>query len=69
MEKLSAAFASRKLDGVIVGFGIRGIPENTYLFEKVVAAVRQGAPQAKLMFNTSPDTTVDAAKRWITVSA
>ena len=49
---------------VLTGFGIRGIPENTFFFEKVVEATRRGAPKATLVFNTSPDSTVDAAKRW-----
>ncbi|KAK9864246.1 hypothetical protein WJX84_001240 [Apatococcus fuscideae] len=43
VDKLSKAFASDKLDGVIVGMGIRGIPGNTYLFEKIALWKLQNA--------------------------
>ncbi|KAK9836740.1 hypothetical protein WJX74_007255 [Apatococcus lobatus] len=64
MDKMTQEFKSRPLDGIVIGFGIRGIPQNTFFFEQVVEAVRRGSPKAILMFNTSPESTVDAAKRW-----
>ncbi|KAK9864255.1 hypothetical protein WJX84_009721 [Apatococcus fuscideae] len=66
-RNLEKYFASKKPAGVVVGFGVRGHPEHTYLFEQLVKAVRAGAPKAVLMFNTSPDTTLEALKRWLPV--
>lgn len=54
---------SKKWDGVIIGFGVKGNPELNEFFEGLVNAVREYAPQAKIGFNTSPDSTVAAAKR------
>jgi hypothetical protein len=53
----------KKWDGIVIGFGVRGNPEMTVLFEEIVDAVRKHAPQAKLMFNSSPETSLDAIKR------
>ncbi|EIM80583.1 uncharacterized protein STEHIDRAFT_172341 [Stereum hirsutum FP-91666 SS1] len=52
-----------KWDVVVIGFGVRGKPELTLYFEKLVNAIREYAPQAKLGFNSSPGETLDAAKR------
>lgn len=54
---------SKKWDGVIIGFGVKGNPELNEFFEGLVNAVREWAPQAKIGFNTSPDSTVAAARR------
>jgi len=56
---------SNPVDGICIGFGVRGFPESTPFFEKIIAAIREHAPKSKLFFNTSPDSTVDAAKRWL----
>lgn len=50
-------------DGVVVGFGIRGIPEMTIFFEEIVNTVRTHAPSTKLLFNSTPETIIDAARR------
>jgi hypothetical protein len=52
-----------KWDGVIVGNGIRGNPDMTPSFEKIVNAIKELAPQAKIMFNTTPVTSLDAIQR------
>lgn len=52
-----------KWDVVVIGFGVRGKPELTLYFERLVNAIREYAPQAKLGFNSSPGETLDAAKR------
>ncbi len=51
-------------DCIMIGGGIRALPENTLLFEKIINAVHQHAPTAKLCFNTNPNDTVDAVLRW-----
>src|SRR3954453_4458310 len=47
-------------DCIMIGGGILALPENTPLFEKIINAVHQHAPSAKLCFNTNPNDTVDA---------
>ena len=46
---------SKKWDGLIVGFGIRGVPECTEFFENLVNAAREIVPGTPLGFNTRPD--------------
>src|SRR5690349_6964157 len=52
-------------DCILIGAGIRALPEHTLLFEKIINAVHQNAPTAKLCFNTNPGDTVEAVLRWI----
>jgi hypothetical protein len=35
------------------------------LFERLVNAVHEHAPRARLCFNTRPDDTAEAVKRWV----
>ena len=55
----------KQFDCVLIGAGIRTIPGNFILFEKLINAVHEGAPQAKLCFNTKPTDTVEAVQRWL----
>jgi hypothetical protein len=50
----------------MIGGGIRMIPEHTELFERIVNVVLEVSPGIRLCFNTAPDKTVDALRRWIT---
>ncbi|WP_416973813.1 hypothetical protein [Streptomyces sp. 4F14] len=52
-------------DCVVVGGGIRLPARNLVFFEAVVNAVHRAAPAAAIGFNTVPETTVDAAARWV----
>lgn len=61
--KLIDFLGKEHVDGVVIGYGIRGIKEHTAFFELLVNVVHTHAPHVKFMFNTSPDTAVDAAKR------
>ena len=54
-----------QFDCIMVGAGIRALPEHTALFEKIINAVHQNAPSAKLCFNTNPGDTVEAVLRWV----
>lgn len=63
IARLSKELELEHWDGVIFGWGIRGNPEMTVLFEELVDCVRTMSPGTKIMFNTSPDSTLDAAKR------
>ena len=59
------ALAETTFDCVVIGAGIRAVPDYLLLFEKVINAVHQGAPSAKLCFNTRPGDTAEAVQRWI----
>lgn len=65
VAQLSEKLKERKphWDGVMFGFGYRGNPEMTVLFEELVNCVRTQSPDSKILFNSSPESTVDAAKR------
>jgi len=52
-------------DCVLIGAGIRALPQHTLLFETIINAVHQNAPAAKLCFNTNPGDTVEAVQRWV----
>ena len=51
-------------DCIMIGAGIRALPQHTRLFETIINAVHQNAPAAKLCFNTNPGDTVEAVQRW-----
>ena len=55
----------KQFDCVMIGAGVRSVPSNFVLFEKLVNVVHQHAPQAKLCFNQMPHDTAEAVKRWI----
>jgi hypothetical protein len=55
----------KKFDCILIGAGVRTVPSNFILFEKLVNVVHQHAPQAKLCFNTLPSDTAAAVKRWL----
>lgn len=61
LEKLSEG----TFDCILIGAGIRTIPTNFLLFEKLINVVHQNAPKAKLCFNTKPSDTAEAVQRWI----
>jgi len=50
---------------VMIGAGVRTIGRHFMLFESLINVVHEHAPQAKICFNTKPDDTADAVKRWI----
>ena len=52
-------------DCVLIGAGVRTIPRHFALFERLINVVHECAPAAKLCFNTRPDDTAEAVKRWI----
>lgn len=54
-----------RFDCIMIGAGLRALPEHTALFEKIINLMRQHAPDAKLCFNTNPGDTVTAVLRWI----
>jgi len=59
------ALAQNTFDCILIGAGIRALPQHTLLFEKIINAVHQQAPAAKLCFNTNPNDTAEAVLRWL----
>jgi hypothetical protein len=59
------ALAEHLFDVILIGAGIRALPQHTLLFERIINAVHQNAPSAKLCFNTNPNDTAEAVQRWI----
>ena len=55
----------KRFDCVLIGAGVRTIPSNFLLFEKLVNVVHEHAPHARLCFNTKPSDTADAIRRWL----
>jgi hypothetical protein len=62
---VTAALAARPWECVVIGGGVRRA--EGHLFEQVVNWVRRYAPDAAIAFNSAPDTTFEAAARWIDV--
>jgi len=56
--------AADRYDVVLIGAGVRTPPGYLVLFEKLINAVHECAPQAKICFNTQATDTVDAILRW-----
>jgi len=55
----------KRFDCILIGAGVRANPSNLMLFEKLINVVHEHAPQAKLCFNTLPNDTAAAVKRWL----
>lgn len=50
---------------VTVGGGLRHSDDQVELLERVINLIRRHAPGAAIAFNSAPDTTYEAAARWI----
>ncbi|RZS34849.1 hypothetical protein EV193_108199 [Herbihabitans rhizosphaerae] len=50
----------------MIGGGVRMFPEHTLLFERLVNVLVEAAPGIRFCFNSSPETTIDALRRWVT---
>jgi hypothetical protein len=63
---VSDMLSREKFDCIMIGAGIRILPERTILFEKLINTIHQKAPppSSKICFNTNPGDTVEAILRW-----
>ena len=52
-------------DCVMIGAGVRTVPDNFLLFEKLVNVVHEHAPQARICFNQLPADIGESVKRWV----
>lgn len=57
--------ASNTFDCIVIGAGVRMTTKHVAEFEQVIDAVRDGAPQTPIAFNSSPDSSGEAAARWL----
>lgn len=65
IQVATEALNSRQWDIVCIGAGVRKGPRPAFiLFEKMVNLIKNLAPNAKICFNESPESTVAAVKRW-----
>lgn len=56
--------AGRFYDAIMLGWGIRGLPQNTVIFEEVFAIIREYAPPTtKIMFTTDPPNHLPVIRR------
>ena len=62
---VTAELQRQEFDCVLIGAGVRAVPGNFILFEKLVNVVHEHAPNSKICFNTNPSDTLDALQRWI----
>jgi hypothetical protein len=62
---VSDILSREKYDCIMVGAGIRTLPQHTLLFEKIINTIHQKAPpSSKICLNTNPSDTVEAVLRW-----
>lgn len=50
---------------IMIGAGIRALPQHTLLFERIINVIHEHAPGTKLCFNSNPNDTADAVLRWV----
>ncbi|WP_375459274.1 alpha/beta fold hydrolase [uncultured Enterovirga sp.] len=62
---MTDCLAKQDWDCVVIGGGVRLPPQRLELFERVVNAIRHGAPTASIAFNHTPTDSADAAERWL----
>ncbi|WP_239590376.1 hypothetical protein [Streptomyces aureoverticillatus] len=63
-KTVRAAVAGGSVDLAMIGGGVRMAAEHTLLFERVINLLVALAPGIRFCFNTSPETTIDALRRW-----
>jgi hypothetical protein len=61
---VSNALLEENYHCVLIGAGVRTVPDHFIVFESLVNAVHEFAPKAKICFNTNPGDTAEAIQRW-----
>jgi hypothetical protein len=64
-KKVRECVAADSVRVVMIGAGLRMAPEHTLLFERLVNLLNRLVPGVVFCFNTSPETTIDALRRWV----
>jgi hypothetical protein len=61
---VSDILSRERFDCIMIGAGVRVLPQNTILFEKIINTIHQKSPpSSKICFNTNPSDTVEAVVR------
>lgn len=68
-ETLRNLLMSKRRDCVLIGAGVRTVPDYLPLFEALVNTCLECAPKAKLCFNSGPFDSVAAIQRWVPASS
>ena len=63
-KQVRECVAANPVRTVMIGAALRMVAEHTLLFERIVNLLNELAPGIVFCFNTSPETTVDALRRW-----
>lgn len=61
---LRETFGRETFPLAMIGAGIRALLEHTLLFERTVNVLIELNPSIRLCFNTSPEDTINAVRRW-----
>ena len=64
-EVVKNSLAAGNYDCVLIGAGVRTVPEHFLVFERLVNAAHESVPAARICFNTNPGDTAEAVQRWI----
>lgn len=64
-RQIRERLAAKTYAAVMIGAGVRTVPADMLLFEKIINLVHAEAPSAKICFNVSPESTADAVLRWV----
>lgn len=62
---VSASLDADTFDCVLIGAGVRTAAPLFPLFERLINLVHAKAPHAKISFNTVPEDTAAAVRRWV----
>ena len=62
---VSDTLSREKFDCIMIGAGVRTMPQRTVMFEKIINTIHQKAPpSSKICFDTNPNDAVEAVLRW-----
>ena len=61
--ELAEAVRGLSYDVIVIGAGLRMIPSMAQHFERLMNAIREHSPDARLAFNSKPGDTAEAAER------
>lgn len=65
LSGLEAHLKANQYDCLLVGAGIRVPPPGLIFFEKLINCLHEHAPKSKIAFNTTPQDSDVAIKRWL----
>ncbi|MBC9033157.1 hypothetical protein IAG41_12225 [Sphingomonas sp. JC676] len=64
-EQVSDALRHARHDVIVIGAGLRTLPQMAAKFERIINVVHEQAPTTAIAFNTRPDDSDVAALRWL----